>query len=485
MPSMKNRSAPRSSSRPAPILPNCTGELSDFRSPLWLVCGACGRRGRYEVGAVIILPEYFEKRRARDDAGAMGGMAAREAGSPATQQQPAHAPAEGDQSTPPAAARHMLTPRTARACHPPAHADAQNGESMPSAAHACAEDGESMPRAADNGESLTRGVEDGESMPPDESVLPGEIVPPDALDEHVGFTRYFRCKHCDAGGPWRLPAYTRTQVLIGAAADAILGRDSGVHVARPLTFDRQVALTPTAAEAIIREHLSREPDSSHLWTRLGNVYKAGRRPDLARPAYEKALELDPANIDAHMMLAQALEERHATRLALKHWLAVLKHARNATGTPREERLSMVSAALDGALTLARDPNKAFKSLLEHDDKGDAAASDEPLVLHVQELDLGDPDDWNAICCTFLGEPLAPAHRRPRRRLRSPQTARFEPPPVEPAAWRDDDAPATVFDDHPPRNAPCPCGSGKKYKKCCGAARQAPATAGRALKEWVS
>lgn len=21
----------------------------------------------------------------------------------------------------------------------------------------------------------------------------------------------------------------------------------------------------------------------------------------------------------------------------------------------------------------------------------------------------------------------------------------------------------------PRNAPCPCGSGKKYKKCCGAA----------------
>jgi uncharacterized protein YecA (UPF0149 family) len=34
----------------------------------------------------------------------------------------------------------------------------------------------------------------------------------------------------------------------------------------------------------------------------------------------------------------------------------------------------------------------------------------------------------------------------------------------------------VLDGHPPpalrlikvgRNAPCPCGSGKKYKKCCG------------------
>ena len=30
-------------------------------------------------------------------------------------------------------------------------------------------------------------------------------------------------------------------------------------------------------------------------------------------------------------------------------------------------------------------------------------------------------------------------------------------------------------DKTPRNAPCPCGSGKKYKKCHGAVVQAPAT----------
>jgi hypothetical protein len=27
---------------------------------------------------------------------------------------------------------------------------------------------------------------------------------------------------------------------------------------------------------------------------------------------------------------------------------------------------------------------------------------------------------------------------------------------------------------PPRNAPCPCGSGKKYKKCCGSEERANA-----------
>ena len=31
-----------------------------------------------------------------------------------------------------------------------------------------------------------------------------------------------------------------------------------------------------------------------------------------------------------------------------------------------------------------------------------------------------------------------------------------PPPVEPI----------TVDEKPERNAPCPCGSGKKFKKCC-------------------
>lgn len=35
-----------------------------------------------------------------------------------------------------------------------------------------------------------------------------------------------------------------------------------------------------------------------------------------------------------------------------------------------------------------------------------------------------------------------------------------PPPVEPIQ----------SSDKPNRNDPCPCGSGKKYKKCCGQGR---------------
>jgi len=45
----------------------------------------------------------------------------------------------------------------------------------------------------------------------------------------------------------------------------------------------------------------------------------------------------------------------------------------------------------------------------------------------------------------------------------------EPPDLElePDYWKDSDTKPKVKYPGTPRNAPCPCGSGKKYKKCCG------------------
>jgi len=59
------------------------------------------------------------------------------------------------------------------------------------------------------------------------------------------------------------------------------------------------------------------------------------------------------------------------------------------------------------------------------------------------------------------------------RAQVPQASPFGPPRnQQPARVGGDDAtPKTVRRDEPKvgRNAPCPCGSGKKYKKCHGAA----------------
>jgi len=59
------------------------------------------------------------------------------------------------------------------------------------------------------------------------------------------------------------------------------------------------------------------------------------------------------------------------------------------------------------------------------------------------------------------------------RARAAQASPFGPPRAQqPARVGGDDAtPRTVRRDEPKvgRNDPCPCGSGKKYKKCHGAA----------------
>ena len=72
---------------------------------------------------------------------------------------------------------------------------------------------------------------------------------------------------------------------------------------------------------------------------------------------------------------------------------------------------------------------------------------------------------------FRLEPASEEQLEERRRERvAASKFRFGPPKAAPGAPQ---APQTVTrsGEKVGRNAPCPCGSGKKYKKCCGAASQ--------------
>jgi hypothetical protein len=57
--------------------------------------------------------------------------------------------------------------------------------------------------------------------------------------------------------------------------------------------------------------------------------------------------------------------------------------------------------------------------------------------------------------------LCPPTRAPRLRARKQMLGRSG------AAWRARGVGGQRVVSDPPRNAPCPCGSGKKWKKCCG------------------
>lgn len=281
--------------------------------------------------------------------------------------------------------------------------------------------------------------------------------PDEPIDPYVGFTGYFRCRQCDAGGPWKLSDQARLGVMALLILYAVEGEDVPLIVGEARTFDGRSFRYPTESEAHLKELIAAEPERAFLWVRLGNIYKHGGRDDLAEGAFRRAVELAPKDAEAHACLADVLADGGRRKQAVPHWKAVLEHVRAATHLRRELRLSMVSEALGGLLDELKDPNEAFEALAQRSRATlEEQPKDEPLVLELRNWDLSDPHDWEQICAVFLGERL-----RPRRldELAVPHSPRR----------RDEGATALALHSppEPSRNAPCPCGSGRKYKKCCG------------------
>jgi tetratricopeptide (TPR) repeat protein len=270
------------------------------------------------------------------------------------------------------------------------------------------------------------------------------------LDEDVGFTRLFHCRHCGAGGPWRLDGGSRVQLMVGLIIYNLGQRDIGLSVGELRTFDGRRFRYPSESVAHLHELIAREPERAFLWIRLGNLYKHAGRPDLAEEPYRRATELEPDNAEGHCCLADLWQGKGHRAKAAPHWKAVLRHARTAKHMPRQLRLDMVSAALEALLSSGKHAREAF-DLLPRMDPGELAKrpKNEPVVLIPRTWDLTKPDDWDEVCGLFLGEPVCDRWRG--------------------AEWDDDDYadPERAVQYDVPRNAPCPCGSGHKYKKCCG------------------
>jgi tetratricopeptide (TPR) repeat protein len=277
------------------------------------------------------------------------------------------------------------------------------------------------------------------------------------LDDFVGFTRLVHCRHCGAGGPWRLNGTSRTRLSALLALHS-LGEDLGLFVGELRTFDGQRFRYPTESVAHLQELIAKEPERAFLWIRLGNIYAHAERPDLAEEPFRRAIKLEPDNAEAHGCLAGLLQDMGRWADAAPHWKAVLQHARGANQMTRELRLNMVSTALDALLSGATDVGEICE-LLPRMDLGELAKrpKDEPVILQLRTWDLRKLDDWEEICRLFLGE-------RVRVRRGGPELDEDDGRGSETAAWHEGDR---AGQSSVPRNAPCPCGSGRKYKKCCG------------------
>jgi tetratricopeptide (TPR) repeat protein len=231
------------------------------------------------------------------------------------------------------------------------------------------------------------------------------------------------------------------------------------------TFDKHTFRYATDGEAYLKKLIDHEPERAFLWVRLGNLYRNCGQSKRAKTAFDRAIELDPKEIEAHSMLGQLYIEEGRPLEAVPHFHAVLKHARDARDVDKELRRNLVREAIESLLE-AHAESKGQIELLPTMDPAELnkRSGDEPVVLRLREFDLGSEEDIDDLCDVFLPQPRH-SGRGLFRRIRNRMAEATANAACSPDDWQA--APIRREALVVGRNDPCPCGSGRKYKKCCG------------------
>ncbi len=289
------------------------------------------------------------------------------------------------------------------------------------------------------------------------------IVDPHGSDptSSIQLTGYFRCKHCNGAGDWELPPLV-TQQLLGLvlrAAAEVPDEDNLVRFGRVHLYDGFEGRFATDSESHLLGHLRERPADGWLWDRLGNLYKSAGRPDLALVAFEQAIRQDEWQVESHFTLGMLLSSLDHPREAGHHLRMVLVGARDYDRVDALKLREFVSVALRELAGLnyrAKGEIPLVPTPEEWGEQRYASMIDETQVVGLKtfDLDMEDLTTFYPLAEGFVGrQRLAPALALEEERKRQEIAASAGIP--------------LRVGRKVGRNEPCPCGSGKKYKKCCG------------------
>ena len=255
----------------------------------------------------------------------------------------------------------------------------------------------------------------------------------------VSFDAYFRCRKCKSAWPWELTpdAYLALTALMTSKLAGL--NDERLVFACPRMYDGTPFRSAAQAEEHMLDVLEREPKNAFAWSRLGNVYRRAGMVPKASKAFARALELDPNDIDSHYSLGDMLFDKGKYKQSAEHLHRVLALARDNRRLAEADLRNTVRSAL---LTLSDMASRTDGEIEVFPSNADGRGpSDQPKTLRLESYDLGKEADWERLLDLITGKRQRPVVR--------------DMPPISQPRRKTG------------RNEPCPCGSGKKYKKCCG------------------
>jgi tetratricopeptide (TPR) repeat protein len=185
-------------------------------------------------------------------------------------------------------------------------------------------------------------------------------------------------------------------------------------------------------EAIERyqEKIARHPDDNSLYVGYGNVLRFLGRFDEARAQYQRAMELDPLDPYAYADMATLALKQHNKVEAIAMWQQVLEVV-GSSGLPDQDKQLVLESAREAIkmIRAGREDELIPEPGLEPSSAGGTPAS---------------------------GKARPSSKRTSRKREANRLTSG--------TAWLPKGVTGKRVEVG--RNAPCPCGSGKKYKHCC-------------------
>lgn len=255
--------------------------------------------------------------------------------------------------------------------------------------------------------------------------------PQSSLEDSLSFTRYFRCRSCGAGGPWRLTHDSHFE-LMGLLLRGLHSKlESGpLQVGAVQLFDGTRVRYPTDGEAHLRSLIEASPEDPYLRDRLGNLFDHTGRPDLALEAYREALAIDPSYLPSLYSTGKLLAREGRDEEAAEALHAMLRAAKRATYLDLGERRRFVRSALEMLfdLHIESDGRVAFLPTA----KPDEIVRDErgQATLFVRSFDLDSERDWDKLVDWFVRPPArgGRGRRGKRRRVTRPQPGEIIDPP---------------------------------------------------------
>lgn len=296
----------------------------------------------------------------------------------------------------------------------------------------------------------------------DEYDVRSAYIDPEAIEKKsdwdgIVLGRIVTCQRCGAQDDYELTPIAHMNIL-GLTMRAVMRKKQGtssgqdtVQIIKLKLRDGTQTRRPTQALAHLQKLAEASPQSGEAWRRLGNLREKFEQIDGAIDAWRLAVERDETEAEACYSLAYALADRgehdEATRYVAQ---LVARQARQRGDWPL--RAEMLVRALSLATAHAERQKR-------------------PLGLRVWlvgapenpgTIDLHAVPHEQALLALFEGSRVAAAAL----------TDEVNPGDLGPlprlnllAGW----APKQGTVRSGPRvgrNDPCPCGSGKKYKKCC-------------------